>query len=47
MHKALLESKNLAKKFDDFFAVDQINFSVNKSKIFGLLGPNGGGAVQN
>ncbi|MBN2415398.1 ABC transporter ATP-binding protein [bacterium] len=43
MHETILEAQNLSKKFDDFIAVDQINFSVNKNEIFGFLGPNGAG----
>jgi len=43
MHETILEVKNLSKKFDDFIAVDQINFSVIKNEIFGFLGPNGAG----
>ncbi len=43
MHEIILEAKNLSKKFDGFFAVDHINFSVIKNEIFGFLGPNGAG----
>ena len=35
--------ENLTKRFDDFIAVDNINFSVEKGEIFGFLGPNGAG----
>ncbi len=38
-----VEVKNLTKCFDEFTAVDNINFSVNKGEIFGFLGPNGAG----
>jgi ABC-2 type transport system ATP-binding protein len=41
--KAPVEVKNLVKKFGDFIAVNDINFSVNSGEIFGLLGPNGAG----
>ena len=34
---------NLLKKFDDFVALDQINFEVEYGEIFGYLGPNGAG----
>ncbi len=34
---------NLVKKFNNFTAVDNINFTVNFGEIFGLLGPNGAG----
>jgi ABC-2 type transport system ATP-binding protein len=38
-----VEIKNLTKKFNDFTAVDKINFTVNEGEIFGFLGPNGAG----
>lgn len=38
-----LEVKNLSKKFKDIFAVNNINFSIEKNKTLGLLGPNGCG----
>ena len=38
-----VEVQNLTKRFDQFTAVDSINFSVNKGEIFGFLGPNGAG----
>jgi ABC-2 type transport system ATP-binding protein len=34
---------NLTKKFKDFTAVDNIDFSVKKGEIFAFLGPNGAG----
>ncbi len=34
---------NLTKYYDEFLAVNQINFSVAKGEIFGFLGPNGAG----
>ncbi len=39
----MIEVKNLTKKFDNFLAVDDISFSVNKGEIFAFLGPNGAG----
>jgi ABC-2 type transport system ATP-binding protein len=42
-HEAVVEAANLTKKFGDFAAADQINFSVKRGEIFGLLGPNGAG----
>ena len=38
-----LEVKNLEKKFNDFTAVNKINFKVSAGKTLGLLGPNGCG----
>jgi len=38
-----VEVNNLTKRFGDFCAVDNLNFSVNHGEVFGLLGPNGAG----
>jgi ABC-2 type transport system ATP-binding protein len=38
-----LEVINLSKKFNNVSAVDNINFSIEKNKTLGLLGPNGCG----
>ena len=38
-----IKVKNLSKKFNNFLAVDNINFSLDKNKTLGLLGPNGCG----
>jgi ABC-2 type transport system ATP-binding protein len=38
-----IKVKNLSKKFDNFLAVDNINFTLEKNKTLGLLGPNGCG----
>ena len=35
--------KNLSKKFNNYVAVSNINFSLDKNKTLGLLGPNGCG----
>jgi ABC-2 type transport system ATP-binding protein len=35
--------ENLTKKFDDFIAVNDISFKVEKGEIFAFLGPNGAG----
>ncbi len=40
---AIIEVKNLVKKFGDFTAVDGVSFEVEKGEIFGILGPNGAG----
>jgi ABC-2 type transport system ATP-binding protein len=40
---ALLEVRELVKRFGAFTAVDRVSFSVGRGEIFGLLGPNGAG----
>ncbi len=40
---ALLEVKNLFKKYQDIPAVDGVSFTVEQGVCFGLLGPNGAG----
>ena len=35
--------ENLAKRFGDFVAVDNLNLTVTKGEVFGFLGPNGAG----
>src|SRR3989344_524393 len=40
---AILQAKNLTKKFGDFTAVDRVSFDLNEGEILGLLGPNGAG----
>jgi ABC-2 type transport system ATP-binding protein len=39
----VIETKNLKKKFGKILAVDNVNLEIEKGKIFGLIGPNGGG----
>lgn len=39
----MIIARGLTKKYDDFVAVDGINFEVKKGESFGLLGPNGAG----
>ena len=39
----IITAKNLTKKYDDFIAVNDISFDVNKGEIFGFLGQNGAG----
>jgi len=41
--EVLIKAEGLTKKFDDFLAVDNINFQVLKGECFGFLGPNGAG----
>jgi ABC-2 type transport system ATP-binding protein len=40
---AILEVKNLVKKYNDFTAVKGISFDIQEGEIFSLLGPNGAG----
>ncbi len=39
----MIEVRNLVKKYGDHVAVDHLNFTVEKGKIYGFLGPNGAG----
>jgi lipooligosaccharide transport system ATP-binding protein len=41
--EVLIEAKALTKKFEDFMAVDHIDFEVYKGECVGFLGPNGAG----
>jgi ABC-2 type transport system ATP-binding protein len=43
MNKISVEVKNLNKQFNNIQAVKNINFTINKGSIVGLLGPNGCG----
>ncbi len=40
---AMVEVRDLVKRFGAFTAVNHINFEVRRGEIFGLLGPNGAG----
>jgi len=40
---ALLEAKNLCKRFGGLVAVNNVSISVNEGEIYGLIGPNGAG----
>ena len=41
--ETVIEARSLTKKFGDFAATDDVNFTVQRGEIFGLLGPNGAG----
>jgi len=40
---AVVEVRDLVKRFGDFAAVNHVSFEVRRGEIFGLLGPNGAG----
>jgi len=40
---AMIEVKNLTKRYRDRIAIDGLNFSVGEGEILGFLGPNGAG----
>ena len=39
----IIEVMNLKKKFGDFYAVNGVDFQIQKGELFSLLGPNGAG----
>ncbi len=41
--EAMIELKNLTKRFDAFTAVDHLSLTIQTGEFFGLLGPNGAG----
>ena len=41
--KPILKVNELTKKFGHLTAVNQLNFSVEKGNVYGMLGPNGSG----
>lgn len=41
--QALINATNLAKKFDDRFAIKDVNMRLEKGEILGFLGPSGAG----
>jgi len=43
MKNAIIEVKNIVKKYKTFTAVKGVSFEVKTGEIFGLLGPNGAG----
>jgi ABC-2 type transport system ATP-binding protein len=40
---AIIEVKDLVRKFGEFVAVNHVSFEVKRGEVFGLLGPNGAG----
>ena len=40
---ALIEVKNLTKRYGDFAAVQDVSFAMEKGRVYGFLGPNGAG----
>lgn len=44
--ETVIDAQNLSKLFGDCAATDNVNFTVKRSGIFGLLGPNGASANQ-
>ena len=40
---SLLELKNIVKQYGNYYASNDVSFTIPKGKIFGLLGPNGAG----
>jgi lipooligosaccharide transport system ATP-binding protein len=43
MSEELIIARGLTKRYGDFVAVDNIDFTVNRGESFGFLGPNGAG----
>jgi len=40
---ALLEARNVSKRFGGIEALSEVSFSISRGQIFGLIGPNGAG----
>ena len=43
MKETSIHIENISKSFNNFYAVKNLSFSVEKAKCYGLLGPNGAG----
>ncbi|WP_406670748.1 ABC transporter ATP-binding protein [Methanolobus sp. ZRKC4] len=43
MEQKIIEVNGLRKEYGDFVAVENLNFSIGKGEIFGIVGPNGAG----
>jgi len=43
VHSAILEARNLTKRYGDRLAVDGLNLALFPGEVFGFLGPNGAG----
>lgn len=43
MKEVILKTVNLTKKYKNFIALDNVNMTINKGEIYGLLGRNGAG----
>ena len=39
----MIEVRDLTKSYGDHLAVDHLNFTIEKGRIYGFLGPNGAG----
>lgn len=39
----MIEIRNLVKRYGDYVAVDHLNLTIEKGKVYGFLGPNGAG----
>jgi lipooligosaccharide transport system ATP-binding protein len=46
MADPLVQARGLTKRFDEFVAVDAIDFDIAKGEAFGFLGPNGAGKTS-
>ncbi|MGB7859247.1 MAG: ABC transporter ATP-binding protein [Acidimicrobiia bacterium] len=46
MTEPLVQARGLTKRFEDFVAVDGIDFDIQQGEVFGFLGPNGAGKTS-